>query len=228
MEKLCNKIFCIIILLILLCLFDSFNYQVISDILSFTIIFILAETMIKNIYYSLFVSLIIFLLLRSSITKYNHQYENFENEDNDNTEKSKESSKNDDDDTTKKSNNNQIDLVNNLNLNNVKGNLNSNLENMIKTLSGDSNPIKLSDNDNNEKNDLDDNYESVLKGAVKAEHNPSSIENKNSSELSPFQAQKETFELINTVQQLSETVKTLGPVLQQGRQVLDLYKHFKF
>lgn len=222
MEKLCNKIFCIIILLILLCLFDNFNYQVVSDILSFTIIFILTETMIKNIYYSLFVSFIIFLLLRSSITKYNHQYENFENEDIDNTEKSKESSKDVDDDDTK----NKVDIANNLN--NVQGNLNSNLENIIKTLSGDSNPIKLSDNDSNEKNELNNDYESILKGAIKAEDNPSSIKNKNASELSPFQAQKETFELINTVQQLSETVKTLGPVLQQGKQVLDLYKHFKF
>ena len=222
MEKLCNKIFCIIILLILLCLFDNFNYQVVSDILSFTIIFILTETMIKNIYYSLFVSFIIFLLLISSITKYNHQYENFENEDIDNTEKSKESSKDVDDDDTK----NKVDIANNLN--NVQGNLNSNLENIIKTLSGDSNPIKLSDNDSNEKNELNNDYESILKGAIKAEDNPSSIKNKNASELSPFQAQKETFELINTVQQLSETVKTLGPVLQQGKQVLDLYKHFKF
>ena len=83
MEKLYHKIFCIIILLFLLCLFDSFHYQQVSDIISFTIIFILSQTMIENIYYSLFVSLIIFLLLRSSLTKYKHQYENFENENTD-------------------------------------------------------------------------------------------------------------------------------------------------
>ena len=227
MEKLYHKIFFITLLLFLLCLFDSFHYQQVSDIISFTIIFILSQTMIENIYYSLFVSLIIFLLLRSSLTKYKHQYENFENENtdtNDNPDNNTDDSQNTNNDDKE----NETSSLNNLNLNNVKGNINNNLETMIKTLSGELNPIKLSDDDNKEKNDLDENYESVVNHAIKAEHNPSSIENKNASELSPFQAQKETFELINTVQQLSETVKTLGPVLQQGKQVLDLYKHFKF
>ena len=223
MENLYHKIFCISLLLILLCLFDSFNYQQVSDILSFTIIFILTQTMIKNLYYSLFVSLIIFLLLRSSLTKYKYEYENFENENNE-SDNSNDDSQNDNDENK----NDQKNPLNNLDLKNIKGDLNTNLETMIKTLSGELNPIKLSDDDNKEKNDLDENYESVVNTAIKAEDNPSSIENKNASELSPFQAQKETFELINTVQQLSETVKTLGPVLQQGKQVLDLYKHFKF
>ena len=226
MENLYHKIFCISLLLVLLCLFDSFNYQQISDILSFTIIFILTQTMIKNLYYSLFVSLIIFLLLRSSLTKYKYEYENFENEKTDSNQSDNSNDDSQSDDDEKKNNN--ISSLNNLDLKNIKGDINNNLETMIKTLSGELNPIKLSDDDNKEKNDLDENYESVVNTAIKAEDNPSSTENKNASELSPFQAQKETFELINTVQQLSETVKTLGPVLQQGKQVLDLYKHFKF
>lgn len=209
MTKLYHKIFFIIFLLILLSMFD--NYQKISYIISFTIIFILTETMIKNIYYSLLISLIIFFLLLSITIQNNNQKLFFENFDDKNESSS--DIKNDNNDETKTQD--------------IQGNVI--LDNMVKTLSGQLDPIKLLDSDTNEKNDINDSdYEKVIDNAIKAEHNPSSIENKNASELSPFQAQQETFQLINTVQQLSETVKTLGPVLQEGKKVLDLYKHFKF
>ena len=88
--------------------------------------------------------------------------------------------------------------------------------------------VKFNPEDLNEKNEINDDTDLLIDKAIKAEHNPSSIESKNASQLTPFEAQKETFELINTVQTLSHTIKQLGPALKEGKKVLDLYKNFKF
>ena len=41
------------------------------------------------------------------------------------------------------------------------------------------------------------------------------------------EAQKETFELINTVKQLKETVATLAPILKQGKSILSSLEALK-
>ena len=37
-------------------------------------------------------------------------------------------------------------------------------------------------------------------------------------------AQKETYELLNTVKGLEDTIKTLSPVLKEGKRIMDLYQ----
>lgn len=40
-------------------------------------------------------------------------------------------------------------------------------------------------------------------------------------------AQKETFELINTVNALKDTITTLGPVLQEGKKLMSIFENIK-
>ena len=88
--------------------------------------------------------------------------------------------------------------------------------------------INLTDDDLKEKNSIK-NYETMLTDAKKENNKVTDVlSESNASEMAPYQAQKETFHLINSVQQLSSTVKQLGPLLKEGKKVLEIYKHFKF
>jgi len=216
-----HKIIILILLIILLSIFDKYRY--VNDIISFAIILLLTREIMNNNYYSLGVTIIIFMLLKSINIEYS--MENFEGGDNSSNDENKKPLKGMDIDTDAPLDTNAVITTEKEQPKNENV---KQLDDLVKQLSGASNPIKLSDKDLNEKNELDNDYQKVIDGAIKAEHNPSNIQNKNASELSPFEAQKETFALINTVQQLSSTVKELGPVLQEGKKVLDLYKHFKF
>lgn len=43
-------------------------------------------------------------------------------------------------------------------------------------------------------------------------------------QYTPAQAQRATFQLVNTVQQLKETMENLGPVLKEGQQVMTMFE----
>ena len=47
--------------------------------------------------------------------------------------------------------------------------------------------------------------------------------NSDKKNLSPAEAQRETFRLIATVKQLDDTIKALGPTLSQGKQIMNMF-----
>jgi hypothetical protein len=40
-------------------------------------------------------------------------------------------------------------------------------------------------------------------------------------------SQKELYELVDTIKTLQETITTLGPVLSEGRKIMDMFENFK-
>ena len=190
-----QKIIILVTLIFLLCIFSK--SMLISDIISFFIILILTNEMINKLEYSIIVTIVIFILLKSIVIQSpQSQYmENFDEK----------SNFKDDDIETKafkeKEDNGIPDMKN----------------------------VQFNEKDLNERNEFDktDDIDKIIDKADNSEKNPST-EKKNASDLEPFEAQKETFELINTVKTLSQTIKELGPALSEGRKVLDLYKNFKF
>ena len=189
-----QKIIILVTLIFLLCIFSK--SMLISDIISFLIILILSNEMINKLEYSIIVTIVIFILLKSIVIQSPQYMENFDEK----------SNLKDDDIETKsfqeKEDNGMPDMKN----------------------------VQFNEKDLNERNefDKDDVISKIIDKADNSEKNPISTEKKNASDLEPFEAQKETFELINTVKTLSQTIKELGPALSEGRKVLDLYKNFKF
>ena len=186
-----QKIIILVTLIFLLCIFSK--SMLISDIISFFIILILSNEMINKLEYSIIVTIVIFILLKSIVIQSPQYMENFDEKSN---------FKNDDIETKQKEDDGIPDMKN----------------------------VQFNEKDLNERNDFDkvDDIDKIIDKADNSEKNPTSTEKKNASDLEPFEAQKETFELINTVKTLSQTIKELGPALSEGRKVLDLYKNFKF
>ena len=196
----------LLILLILLIIF--YNNPVISSLISYIIIFFLLVPFIKDPIILFFTTFIIILLLSIQTDKTQNilNYEHLSNKnDNDLTEEIE-------DDIKTKSNNQ----------------LNSNINRLVEQLStiDDDKAIlqksDLTDNNNININELDPIIESNI------ENDKKSKEDLKINEMEPYQAQKETFHLINSVENLQNTVKTLAPLLKEGKRVLDLYKNFKF
>lgn len=186
-----QKIIILVTLIFLLCIFSK--SMLISDIISFFIILILSNEMINKLEYSIIVTIVIFILLKSIVIQSPQYMENFDEKSN---------FKNDDIETKQKEDDGIPDMKN----------------------------VQFNEKDLNERNEFDkvDDIDKIIDKADNSEKNPTSTEKKNASDLEPFEAQKETFELINTVKTLSQTIKELGPALSEGRKVLDLYKNFKF
>lgn len=84
--------------------------------------------------------------------------------------------------------------------------------------------ISIKDEDMIEKNNIKDFDFDTSK--VKPD-DEISIKNKDVKDYTPSEAQQKTYELINTVKQLDDTIKTLGPTLEIGKQVLDKMKQYK-
>jgi hypothetical protein len=51
--------------------------------------------------------------------------------------------------------------------------------------------------------------------------------NSNKVRLTPAEAQRETFRLIDTVKQLDDTIKALGPTLSQGQKIMNMFDKIK-
>tara|TARA_B110000208_G_scaffold175424_1_gene220986 strand:+ start:261 stop:812 length:552 start_codon:yes stop_codon:yes gene_type:complete len=49
---------------------------------------------------------------------------------------------------------------------------------------------------------------------------------KNLAELKPYEAQRETYQLIETVKNLKDTMQQLGPTLKEAKNILHTYKQF--
>jgi len=95
------------------------------------------------------------------------------------------------------------------------------LKEVIKKLEGG---IALKEDDLYEKNDIKDFDFTESKVTEKEDEDR---KKKPLKEYKPFEAQKETFELINTVKQLKETVATLAPILKQGKSILSSLEALK-
>lgn len=95
------------------------------------------------------------------------------------------------------------------------------LKKIIKKLEGG---ISLKNEDLYEKNNLGNHNFSQNKESKK------DIENsltKKDDDLKPYEAQRQTYNLIDTVQQLKETVSGLGPMLKEGKTILEQLEHLK-
>lgn len=90
----------------------------------------------------------------------------------------------------------------------------SHLKDMIKKLEGG---IALTKDDLTEKNDIKD-YD--FRKSKVSSNEDAKTKDKSLDDLTPREAQKETFELINTVKQLKDTVNELAPVLKEGKTIL--------
>ena len=90
----------------------------------------------------------------------------------------------------------------------------SHLKDMIKKLEGG---VALTKDDLEEKNEIGD-YD--FKKSKVTEEDDERAKDKNMNDLTPREAQKETFQLINTVKQLKSTVNELAPLLKEGKSIL--------
>jgi energy-coupling factor transporter transmembrane protein EcfT len=90
----------------------------------------------------------------------------------------------------------------------------SHLKNIIKKLEGG---IALTDDDLVEKNNIKD-YD--FKKSRVSKDEDENTKNKDVDDYTPREAQKETFQLINTVKQLKDTVTELAPILKEGKTIL--------
>jgi hypothetical protein len=88
------------------------------------------------------------------------------------------------------------------------------LKNMIKKLEGG---VALTKEDMEEKNEIAD-YD--FKKSRVSDDEDEKAKDKNMEDLTPREAQRETFQLINTVKQLKSTVNELAPLLKEGKNIL--------
>ena len=51
--------------------------------------------------------------------------------------------------------------------------------------------------------------------------------NSDKVKMTPAEAQRETFRLIDTVKQLDDTIKALGPTLSQGQKIMNMFDKIK-
>ncbi len=202
-------IFCMIVLL-----FRKKLTINVERVLLFIILLSLLLTITKNWVISLITSTILFLLLNLYInTQVNDDYyEKFDNSNtNDEIKKKLESKK---EELTKKID--SSDFINNItekmkeyqNDKDIQKAANG-LQNLLTQIDGGI-EIKKSDKEETSKLNVD------------------SEEFKDEDKPDPMKkAQKETYELINMVESLKNTMETLAPVLTQGKEIMNMFENFK-
>ncbi len=220
-EKNKYVLFVIIILCVIALLFkNKFNIHV-ERVLLFLIIFNLLVVITKNWVISVITTVILFLLfnlLLNSQIKYN-RIENFDNSDDKekksvskeeikkNIEEKKEEIKKkvDSSDFINQLTSKMQDYSNNKDIKSAA----DGLQDLLNQLDGG---IKLKDSDTKETDKL----------------NVDSNEYKDENKFDPMKkAQKDTYELINMVDSLKNTMETLAPVLSQGKEIMNMFENFK-
>ena len=71
-----------------------------------------------------------------------------------------------------------------------------------------------------------DELDKIKKEDINDDDKGDKTETKNLAELKPYQAQRETYQLIETVKNLKDTMNTLGPTLKEAKSILNTYKQF--
>lgn len=213
----------VVILIAVLLLTNNRTNQIFQSIIIWLIMYIISFWCTRSIHMSLASSIILIIFI-SFVTCRGSFMENFEGEE----QKTKtdtdennhaENSNEDKEDNDEK--NKSIDLNNK-----VKDtkNMIESLDNLIVNKNMDLKENEVNGLDNSE---LDKMLQfSALDDKSEKQGNKNS-DNKTSS-LTPAQAQRETFHLIDTVKQLDDTIKSLGPTLTQGKELLKMFDKIKF
>ncbi len=185
--------------------------------LVFLILYLLCLIISKNMVYSLVGSVLLFLIINLMINN-KIFVENFENENNDENKENfdnGEDDDNDDDDNDenkeKFSNDNTKEFIDQLEtiMTPESKKASDNIKDLLKQANGG---IKLTDDDVKESKALGINTDELSN-----DKKPNALRD----------AQKETYELINTVNTLKDTLLTLSPVLSEGKKLMNMFESVK-
>tara|TARA_B100001173_G_C15882029_1_gene501883 strand:- start:305 stop:886 length:582 start_codon:yes stop_codon:yes gene_type:complete len=187
--------------------------NILNSMLERAVLFILLFSLIlyitKNVLYSFIGSVVLFLLLNLLIRQRNY-IESFKNESSEEEEHI---------DTKKHEDSNK----------NYKEKLDS-VDEQIEKYKNDPKIKKSAENIQEFLKKLNGNIE--LKSSDVEETKPLGVNTDDYSDDKKYNAlkaaQKETYQLIDSVSALKDTVTTLQPVLSQGKELMDLFHNFKF
>lgn len=205
-----NTLFFIIILALIILLFrKSYGIQL-ERVLLIIILFCLLLALTKNWLFSIIGTVILFLLFNLMMVmqmKNNNSIENFDNEKKDDLEAKKEQLKAQfgNSDIVKQITQKMTDYENDPNIQKAAGGI----QELMKKLDGG---IELKDSDTKETAKMDVPTEEFQ-------------DEKKNYPLK--QAQKEVYELVNTIDTLKNTMETLAPVLSQGKDLMNMFENFK-
>jgi hypothetical protein len=196
---------------VLLILFkNKLNINIYTEkVLVFLILYLLCLIISKNIAYSLFGSILLFLIINLMINnkvfieKFENENQDNENQDDDDEDedKEKEAFSNDDD----KDFINELDAI----MTPESKKASENIKDLLKKANGE---IKLTDDDLKESKPL-----GINTNELSNDKKPNALRD----------AQKETYELINTVNTLKDTLLTLSPVLSEGKKLMNMFESVK-
>ena len=204
----------IITIFVLLILFkNKLNLNIYTEkVLVFLILYLLCLIISKNMIYSLIGSVLLFLIINLMINNkifvenfenenQDDDNENFDNDEDENKDKDKEGFSNDD---TKEF----IDQLETIMTPESKK-ASENIKDLLKKANGG---IKLTDDDIKESKALGINTDELSN-----DKKPNALRD----------AQKETYELINTVNTLKDTLLSLSPVLSEGKKLMNMFESVK-
>lgn len=196
----------LVIILILLLILLQLN--VCSDVILLLTILILSYLVCKNIIISLIIGLTLYIIIVLMNRSKKHFTKNFENFENENDDDEKETINNMRKKDLKKFDKKTKDRVNHLK------NIINKLE---KGISLDNDDLKESNNIKDY--DFDDSKEddSEIKKSL----------SKTPGQLTAHEAQRQTYQLINTVKQLESTMNSLQKPLETGKVILERLEQFK-
>ena len=197
----------IISIFVLLILFkNKLNINIYTEkVLVFFILYLLCLIISKNMVYSLVGAILLFLIINLMINNKNF-VENFENQvdDDDNDEKDKEKEEFSNDNNTKEFMD-ELEAI----MTPESKKASENIKDLLKQANGG---IKLTDDDVKESKALGINTDELSN-----DKKPNALRD----------AQKETYELINTVNTLKDTLLTLSPVLTEGKKLMNMFESVK-
>ena len=205
----------IIILSVLILLFRNILNAFIERSVLFILLFSLLLYVTKNVVYSIIGAIILFLLINLMIRQKDY-IESFQNESSEEEENIKEYLKNKSDEKVdnNKKYKNKLDSV----------------DEQIEKYKNDPKVKKSAENIQDFLKKLNGNIE--LKSSDVEETKPLGVNTEDYSDDKKYNAlraaQKETYQLIDSVSALKDTVTTLQPVLSQGKELMDLFHNFKF
>lgn len=185
----------------------TYTRSLLEKCLVFIILFLIFLIISKNYLISFIGSIIIFLLI-NLLMNYKNTIENFQ----DNIEKFQDSIENFQDTILDEEQNIKSDLPDFSK--NVFANPNvvaasENIQNLLKTVNGG---IELKEDDLKESSPLNISLEKYSN-----DNKPNALK----------QAQIETYQLIDTVSALKDTITTLSPVLEEGKKLMSMFESFK-
>jgi hypothetical protein len=203
-----NYLITFIILLVLLRIFYINTFNITQHILNILLIFSILFMIFKNIKNAFIYTagiIVVYAFLVYYVIRNNYGFENFENESED--EEKNKNNHSDDKDGLRA----ELDaLIKKFEAQHKSGKSNidtSKIEKYTDRLKG---KIELKDDDTTENDPVGIDTSQMMHDEIK----PDPLK----------KAQKETYELIDTIGILKETVQSLNPVLSEGKKVMDLFK----